>query len=152
MPFKYQAELAAVSSLLTEAYCPCLAATVRDCIAYRLSYNPQPHPDDYLPRPLDANPPPPRTISIPPHATLAQILEQEHAICNQWAISLFENPYAARKIRHKYRRGLQQEYIAKLRVTPTDGECTPIDHKKHFNLHEFVGVRLHHNVLQTFPI
>jgi hypothetical protein len=151
MAYKYASQLTALSTALTEACCPCLAARPRDCVAYRLAYLSQAHPDDFLPRPLDANPPPIRAINIPVNPTLQQILDEEHAACDQWAISLFENPDAARKVKKKY-KSLQQNYIAELRVTPDDGACTPTDHKQHFNLHEFAGVCLNRSVLTIFPV
>jgi hypothetical protein len=152
MPYKYESQLTAISAALTEACCPCLAAEPRDCVAYRLAYLSHPHPDDFLPRPLDANPPPMRAINIPVNSTLQQILDEEHAACDQWAISLFENPDAARKIKKKYSRGLQQNYIAELRVTPDVGDCTPTDHKQHFNLHEFADICLSRSVQTIFSV
>jgi hypothetical protein len=93
-----------------------------------------------------------RAINIPVNPTLQQILDEEHAVCDQWAISLFESPDAARKIKKKYSRGLQQNYIAQLCVTPEAGNCTPTDHKKHFNLHEFADICLSRSVQTIFPV
>ncbi|ALW86305.1 hypothetical protein AUC43_15175 [Hymenobacter sedentarius] len=92
-----------------------------------------------------------RAINIPVNPTLQQILDEEHAVCDQWAISLFECPNAARKVRRKYKK-LTQNYIAELRVTPDDGNCTPTDHKQHFNLHEFADICLSKNVQTIFSV
>jgi hypothetical protein len=152
MSYKYQAQLDALT--LTKVVCPCRRARPREGVVYRFAHLPADNPANYLPRPLEGAPPP-RRINIEAGATDDQIIDAETTLCDLWGISLFETPEDARRVFraiNKKRQLLTHTHIAELVLTPADGNCTPSDKNRHFNLHEAENVCLSENVLKALPI
>jgi hypothetical protein len=152
MPYKYQAQLDAIP--LTKVLCPCQKASPREGVAYRFAHLPAANPANFLPRPLEGAPPP-RRINITPSSTKEEIIEAETTLCDLWGISLFETPEAATqlfKAINRKRQLLTQTHIAELTLSPADGDCTPVDRNRHFNLHESEDACLSNNVRKALPI
>jgi hypothetical protein len=150
MPYKYQRYFDNLA--LQHVLCPCEGAIGRDCIAFRLVRLPATDPTNFVPRPLEPNVPPRKIKVFAADASEEEIMKAEMERCNEWGISLFENPYAASRVAQMFPKAFTlHTHIAELQLIPDDGVCTPTDSKQHFNLHEETTANLGNRVLRALP-
>ncbi|RZK34196.1 MAG: hypothetical protein EOO61_13990, partial [Hymenobacter sp.] len=98
MKYKYAPNLDSLE--LTLVKCPCQVAAPRTGLAYRLIWQPADDQVNFIPRPLV--PGVPRRIKIATQSpTETQLKAAENEACDEWAISLYEDPTAARKLCNK---------------------------------------------------
>lgn len=148
MKYKYAHNLDSLEMTLVK--CPCQVAAPRTGLAYRLIWQPADDQVNFIPRPLV--PGVPRRIKIATQSlTEAQLKAAENEACDEWAISLYEDPAAARKLCKVFKK-LTYTHLAEIAVRPEHGVCTPPDQHTHFNLHEAVDADLSHAIVQVQPL
>lgn len=128
-----------------------MVAWPRQELAYRLVRIPANSPDNFLPRPLEPGVPP-RNIAVPTDSNPVNIRIADLENLNEWGISLFENPDAARRLAKMFKRAFQHHtHVAEVQINTVDGVCTSTDINKHFNLHESYTATLGVQVRSALP-
>jgi len=129
--FKYYEKIQALDLKIE---CPKIIEEDFEIAAYRYTYNKKVDTIDCLPQ------------AIKPGRPLRKLGDCETKICNDYAISLFNDEKKAKNyyngLNKRTRELLGYKYVAKGVINNNDGYCTEVEKTGHFNLHELKNCAL----------
>lgn len=129
--FKYYEKIQALDLKIE---CPMIIEEDFEIEAYRYTYNKKVDSIDCLPQ------------ALKPGRPLRKLGDYETKICNDYAISLFNDEEKAKEyysgLNKRTKELLGYKYIAKGVINNRDGYCTEVEKTGHFNLHELKNCSL----------